>query len=198
MLAALFAGAMLARRLVYAQTPSTQSIIQMEDQLKQMIQLQTAEHWYRDIIYIGEQSKILGIPTRDRHLLFGIRMKVIAGIDLKDSGFRLYRRGGAVYAALPEARVLAVDADDSSIEEYVSAGRGKPVSMLTYFDEISGAKAVAQADAVNRGILEQAENNAKSIIRNLLAMAGAGDVRFVTAKPSSTGEANDDPREAQQ
>lgn len=152
------------------------SLVRKEQQLREVLSLHTAEYLYRDVIYVGEQTRVFGFHTRDQHLLFAIQLRVRAGVDLQSPDFSIYSEGigrnRTTFVTLPPATVFSVDADERTIHEYFSGGRGLPVTMLSYFEEIHAAKQMAQQDAEQRGILTLAEGNAHTIIRNLLQASG--------------------------
>ncbi|MFW6362778.1 MAG: DUF4230 domain-containing protein [Spirochaeta sp.] len=163
------------------------SLLRLNQQIREILQLHTAEHIYRDIVYIGEQDSFLGFSTRDQHLLFSIRLSVQAGIDVQAEEFNVYRqpRDSRLYITLPPARIFNVDADEHSIHEYFSGGRGNAITMLSYFDEIAAVKSAAAEDARQRGILQQAEINAKTVIGNLLRSAGIHEIVFEDTRSTS-------------
>ncbi|AFG38661.1 DUF4230 domain-containing protein [Spirochaeta africana] len=176
-------GAVLLQQQMRSRATAA-ALPQLEQRIRAVLQLHTAEHLYRDVIYVGEQTRTLGFATRDQHLLFAIQLRVRAGIDLDDSSLLLAPgRAGEIQVTLPPARILSVQADEHSIHEYFSGGRGTPITMLSYFEEIAAAKDLAAADARQRGILQQAYRNAQEIISNILELDGTARVVF-------TGEDN--------
>jgi hypothetical protein len=177
--------------------------LEIEQQIQNLLRLHTAEHIYKDIIYVGETSSFLGFTTRDRHLLFSIQLHVLAGIDVQNQPIVVSRGDSAIASSgqnsgilqieLPAAEIIAIQADESSIHEFLASGRGRPLGMLRYFDEIAAAKETAAQDARARGLLEQAEANARILVKNMIAPAEDIIIEFRApqSETSETGDAND-------
>lgn len=148
--------------------------------IEQVRRLTTTSYRYRDVVYFAEATRILGIPAADRELLFSIEIAVDAGVDLS-AGFELQvDDDDRVFVTLPAASILQVDADERSIDQHlVREGLGG-IDWLDVADEVERAKERNRADAVERGILEQAERQAEIVIANLLRGVGyqTVEVRF--------------------
>ncbi len=160
-------------------------IINLEDKVRNLLELHTYEHIYRDIVYYGKQRSFLFVKTVDKSILFSINISVKAGIDFKE-GFQLLREEqdeSIIYVKLPPAKVLLVDADESTIHQYYAAETGSELGLKEYSAQLSKIKEKTKADAVARGILIKAEENAKRIIRNFLELAGFSEIEFITYTP---------------
>lgn len=150
----------------------------LEASIRSISSVPACEQIYRDIVYIGEEQKLLFFKTVDKQLLFSIDIVVQAGIE--DTGFidinYTGNRGAggkpAVIISLPDSVILEVDADESSIEQFFIKEYGKEITRLEYYDEINRKKEEIKADAVKTGILERADNNIRNLIRNMMNLAG--------------------------
>jgi Protein of unknown function (DUF4230) len=148
-------------------------------QIRSILEVPAYEHVYREVIYLGKEASFLGIRTQDKRLLFSVDMRVQAGIRL-DRGFSLTPRGiSAVDVSLPPAEILLVDADEESIRQFFILERGGSITHTEYYDEIEASKIAIREDALERGILEKAEENARELIRGILSGAGYGEIRFL-------------------
>ena len=117
--------------------------------------------------------------TMHTQVLFSIDIRVQAGIDFSEGMLvRPNRDGKSVIVRLPQARVLLVDADESSITQYFVKESGGGIERLDYYDEIDRVKEEILADALGREILQKAEANARNLIIGLLTAAGFEEVRF--------------------
>lgn len=157
----------------------------VETKIRRLLSLPTAEHEYRDIVYIDSSRSFLFIPTSSKRLLFSIIIRVQAGIDLS-RGFSLVP-GGAdgrqrITVRLPRPEILLVDADEESIYQYFVREQGDRVRLLEFGDEIAKLKTRVEDDAVSRGILERAELNAKSILERFLRLQGFTEILFAPAE----------------
>jgi hypothetical protein len=160
-------------------------IVEVEEQLRSLLQLHTYEYIYRDVVYFGEERRFLGIRTVDRAVLFAIDIQIRAGIDL-DNGLTLSRDRSSrdrIYVQMPAAEVLAVDADESSIREYFIREHGGRIGLLELTGQLDEVKERSREDAIDRGILERAQENAQAIIRRFLQLAGYPEVVFAVARP---------------
>lgn len=165
----------------------------VEDRIRDILALHTMEHVYRDVVYFGEQESFLFIRTVDRSVLFSVDIRVLAGIDLSE-GVEVFRDAEddeAVYVRLPEARILFVDADEDSIEQYFVRERGGTIGWLEYGAQIERIKEKNAQDAIDRGILERAEANARAVLRNFLELAGFSSVVFLPGPSSEGGDGGD-------
>ena len=84
---------------------------------------------------------------------------------------------------VPAAEILLIDADESSIREYFVEERFAVISRLDYYDELDSSKTVIQEDALQRGILHQAEENAYGLIQTIFRSAGYDQVEIVRVSP---------------
>lgn len=157
---------------------------ELERKVRTLLELPTYEQNYREVIYLGEQASFLSIPTRDLRLLFSLDISVEAGMDLRDS-FRIVPRGWQqLTITLPEPRILSLDADEGSIQQYFIKewGLGAGFGRLDLYDEINVAKERVRREAVERGILEKARENAETLLRQMFLMAGFESVQFRTER----------------
>ncbi len=149
----------------------------VERQIKAVLELPTYEYVYRDIIYIADQAEFLGFRHRDKQLLFAVDVHLQAGIDLK-KGVTVTpaetRPGGnrGLSITLPAPEILMIDADETSITQYFKKEFGGEISRLEYYDEISQSKVQIRRDALERGVLTRARENASSVVRSLLQSQG--------------------------
>lgn len=155
-------------------------LIRVEDQLRTILELATYEHIYRDLVYYGEERSFLFIRTVDRAVLFSIDIRVRAGLDLAE-GVALTRDRsdpGRIYVRLPPARVLSVDADEQSIEQYFIREQGARIGLFELTGQLEAVKERTAADAVRRGILAEATRNARQVVTSFLELAGFTEVTF--------------------
>lgn len=161
-------------------SPEPVNITSLETQVRDLLALSTYEYVYRDVIYLGEERSFIIFKTMDKRLLFSVDVVVRAGIDLR-KGFSVEKLPGeeqAIRITLPKGEIFSVDADEGSITQYFAKEMGGEISRLEYYEEIDRKKADIRADAIQRGILSQAENNGKKIINRLFTAAGIEEISF--------------------
>jgi len=161
--------------------------VEVELQLSTLLELHTHEHIYRDVVYFGEEKSFLFLRTVDRRILFSIDIRVSAGLDLA-SGLRVTpdeTDRSRVYVQLPAARILNVDADETSIKQYFIREQGGSIGLFELTDQLEEVKQRVANDAIERGILDTAQQNAERIVRSFFELAGVTEVLF--APPSEEG-----------
>ncbi len=174
-------AAFIAVTILSACNPVSETdLIALEEKVESILELHTFEHIYRDLVYFGEERRLLGITTMNRAVLFSIDIRVTAGMDLSDgmqiTADRTNRE--RLYVRLPPAEILAVDADESSINEYFIRERGGRIGFLELSDQLEAVKERTAEDAIERGILNEAEANGRTVIREFLRLAGFPEVIF--------------------
>ena len=160
-----------------APEPQPPSAEQLEMSVREILELPTYEQVYRDIVYVGEKQKVLFITTIDKEVLFSIDIRVQAGVkntDLIDVEITGNNENGMKTAVvyIPDTEILLVDADESSIEQYFLKEKGEEISRLEYYDEINRKKDTIIQSAIDSGLLEQANTNARTLISSFLLLAG--------------------------
>jgi hypothetical protein len=160
--------------------PGTRAV---EEELSDLRVLRSKEYRYTEVVYYVEESRVLGLRTGLREVLFSVDIVVQAGVDLA-AGFSVEVADEsdlpAVYVTLPAAEILLVDAEEDSIEQYFSAELFGRLDLLEIGDELARAKDRNRSDAIERGILDAAERRARVIVTNLFRSSGFQqiEVRF--------------------
>jgi len=159
----------------------------LQDKVRNILQLHTYELVYRDITWVSESSKALGIfTTVDKRTLFSVNIRVRAGLDFARGLSLQFLRNSedrsidGVLVALPPPAILLVDVDEKSFHEYFSFEFGQKIKRGDWGQELAKARDRVRSDAVSRGILVKADENAKRILRNFLSIAGFARVEFTS------------------
>jgi hypothetical protein len=164
----------------------------LAERSRALLQLESCEYLYHDIIYQSSQEKLLGlITTKDNRLLFSLDIRVSAGLDLAAAPVLRLEQDATgkdtLVVALPPARVTGVDADEATIHQYFLHEYGwagaQPVKWLEVQAEVGRAKGRASADAVRRGMLDNAWDNAAQALSGFFRLAGFKQVRVEKATP---------------
>lgn len=150
--------------------------------IERLQSLVTTRYRYRDIVFFERETRILGIPSGSQEMLFAVEMEIHAGVDLA-RGFTVEMDAAdptRIYITLPAAEVLRVDAVERSINQYLIRERLTRIDWLDVADELDTAKDRNRRDAIERGILERAEIQSRSIITGLARAAGfrSVEIRF--------------------
>lgn len=177
--------------MAYSCAPvKTIDYLELGEKVKNILTLPSYEMVYKDISYVGRQEIFLGfIPAKDKRLLFSVQIRVRAGLDLTQGGIRIQpvpdsgtskdtERPG-LRVELPPAVILLVDADDKSFHEYFAYERGDKITRADWETQIALARKRIELDAIERGILVKAWDNAAGLVRNFLKVAGFNQVECV-------------------
>ena len=163
--------------------PEHRTAESLELSIRNILEMPTCEQIYRDIVYIGEEQKVLFIKTMDMRLLFSIDIRVQAGIRQTDR-IRISLQETPedeklrAIVTMPKAEVLYADADETTIEQYFIKEWGGEIARLDYYDEINRKKEEIIAAAESSGLLERADSNAEKLIRNFLLLANVEVTEF--------------------
>jgi len=88
-----------------------------------------------------------------------------------------------IYVTLPPAEILNVDVDPETFELYSEkTGLGNPLSVEDFNDSIVTLESSVRQKALDKGLLEKADENARTVVRNFIAgLVGTGPytVEFV-------------------
>lgn len=146
----------------------------VEAKLLQCAELTTHKYQYSDIISIKKYNMIaksysiirysgvvrIGIPNIED-------MKVTFGKSTENT----------VYVELPKCEILGNDITDQEIfDESLSVFI--PITTSEIFQEIETSRLLMQDKLVEKGIIEEADERAKTLVRGIFQSAGFEDIRF--------------------
>ncbi len=146
----------------------------VEEKLLQCAELATHKYQYSDIISIKKQNMIaksysiirysgvirIGIPNLED-------MKVNFGKNTENT----------VFVDLPKCEILGNDIIDEEIfDESLSVFI--PITTSEIFQEIEASRILMQDKLVEKGILDEADERAKTLVRGIFQSAGFEDIRF--------------------
>ena len=146
-------------------------------QVRQLQQLATVRYTLQKIVGIREPK----LPVGEESILLIMQATVEAGVDLTGLQERdIVTRDGTLFLRLPRGRILNVIVDDKETKVW---DRQKtwwapwiPYSLdLEQRARLAGREAIEKA-AADMGIAGQAERNAESSIKALLALGGIRNV----------------------
>jgi hypothetical protein len=154
-----------------------------------MAELRSYEYIYREILYLGEQERFLGVfPTKDRRFLFSINLHVTAGVNLAQAAPVLIENDTTLILTLPSPQILSIDAKEDTIRQYFAKEFGGQLQLLELGDLLDQAKRSIRADALSRGVLQQARAEAEDLLTGLGRSLGFSSIRFIwQPNPSEDG-----------
>ena len=153
---------------------------QLERRVRDILQLDTVEYLYREVVYLGEERRFLFFQTVNKEVLFAVDLVARAGIDL-EKGVEIMpdqSNPRRLYVRLPAATVTGVDAREETIEQYFVHERGDRIQWLEFSDAVNETKAELRRRAIEDGILAGAESNARTLLANAVRAAGFEQVEI--------------------
>ena len=92
-----------------------------------------------------------------------------AGVDLSAASIDKDDVKKRITVSLPAAEIVSVDIDPETFQLYSEkAGLGNPISAEDFNNSLVELEATARDKALERGLLERADENAKALIRNVI------------------------------
>ena len=173
-------------KIIRVEKEVTAEVIQ--EGLNDMGLLVTEEYYFTEVVSFSSIKKLfkkleLGITASS--YLASYDGVVTAGIDF--SGITVSRddEHHVLEVRLPRAKILNVDIDPESFVLYAEkTGLGNPLSAADFNQSLVELEATAREKALARGLLDRAEENARSVIENFvsgLVNAEEYSVRIVPA-----------------
>lgn len=162
--------------------PSTVTII---ESVQDLSRLETASYVMEKVITAESGQGPLSFIFGDRLLLIAYG-EVIAGVDLADFDADDISRGedGALYVRLPEPTILVTSLDNERTQVYDRRTGLVGLNMQLEAEARQEAERLIEEAALENGILDRAEQNARTFLRSLLRGIGAKNVVFVDVLPT--------------
>lgn len=173
-------------KIVTVEKEITADVIQ--DGLNDVGVLVTEEYYFTEVVGFSSIKKLfkkLELGITESSYLASYDGVVTAGIDFtkitvsKDSELHM------VEVRLPKAEILNVDIDPESFELYSEkTGLGNPISAEDFNSSLVELENTASEKAIERGILDRADQNAKTVVKNFIAgliNTSEYTVRIITA-----------------
>lgn len=148
----------------------------MEARLQELRRLKTVSQTYRSVIYVEEKNFWRG----GKRVLFTLEYNVVAGVDFT-RGLEIREIPGDILEVrMPPAEIFSWDADESSIHQMFLKESAilNPVRMGDYMPQIIAQGEENRRSALDGGILERAETNARLAVTRILNLEEGGEVLF--------------------
>lgn len=158
----------------------------LRDGVREVGVLVTEEYYFTEVVSFSSIKKLwkIDLGITESSYLASYDGVVRAGVDL--TGAEVVKDDGQkrVTVTLPAAEIQGVDIDPESFRLYSEkAGLGNPISAEDFNNSLIELENTAREKALERGVLERADENARVLIRNLIgALVDPGEYRieFVT------------------
>jgi len=143
------------------------------DRIKNLEEMVTARQIYRNVIYTEIKENFIV----DKRSLFTIDYIVTAGVDFSD-GVKIDAENNFVRVTYPYPKIISIDADESSIDEYFTLQRFGKLKQSDYLNLLYDEKIRIEEDALKAGILERADKNLQILISGILEEGGIRKIEF--------------------
>ena len=159
--------------VVFTVSIQNSKLIKIEERIKDLEELVTAQHIYRNVIYTEIKENFFV----DKRSLFTINYIVTAGVDFS-KGLEIKTYKNSIRVRYPKPEILSIDADEGSIDQYFVVERFGKLKQSDYLNIVFDEKDRIREDAINAGILERADKNLKTLITGLLRQGGINNILF--------------------
>ena len=155
--------------LVEKETEISSDII--KSGLNDIGELATEEYYYTGVETYDSSKSIKGfdIPLTKTKFVYSYDGTIKAGIDFAKIDVEKDDLTKVITVFLPESRILSSEIDENSFQLYdEKTSIFNPFSVSDVNDTIIELKASAEKKAIEKGLLDRADDNAKTLMKNFL------------------------------
>lgn len=160
----------------------------IEEGIRNMGVLITGEYYFTEAVSFSSIKKLLNtnieLPFTESAYLVSYDGVVTAGIDFEAVRVEKTDEDRRVTVYIPEAEIRNIDIDPNSFRLYSEkSGIGNPISVSDFNRSLVELEDNARDRAIERGLLQQADENARLLIQNFVSgLVGANfSVKIVIA-----------------
>ena len=154
-------------------TPKTEvNVAVVMNQLSLCQELVTAKNRYSDIVAISKSYKLIGKSYAIIKYTGIIRIGIP---DITQSDFEVYNEGKSIKIRIPDVEVLGNEIETQEVFDE-SHNIFIPITLDEVFTELEKSKDATLDELINEGILEEARENAKKVIQQVMLSAGFEEV----------------------
>lgn len=155
----------------------------IEDGLNDIGKLITEEYWFTDVVSYSSVKKMFGleIGLTESYFVVGYDGVVSAGVDFTDISVSKNDDEGTIMVYIPKSEIQSVSIDEDSFEVFSEKeGLWNNISVSDFNTSVSELKANARDKAVERGVLERADENAVRVISEFIeSLTGKGSYNLI-------------------
>lgn len=152
-------------------------------QLLDVQELSTVEYFYTNMGRYENQLDFYGwqVPFTTKRFIVSYDGVIKAGIDLSE--LKVSISGGTIVVALPPAKILSHEIPEESIEVFDETRNiFNQIAIEDYTGFVADQRADVEQKAVEKGLLTQADEKARSAVENLLALMPGMERYTLTVK----------------
>ncbi len=143
----------------------------LQEQIEKVKELTTSKYHYTNMAAFENQSELYGIkiPLTQKKFILSYDGMIFAGLDLSDIDINY--NSEKIVVSLPKIKILAHEIDDNSIKIFdEKSSIFNPIKILDYSNLHNDQKKLMEEKAIARGLFEEADKNAKSVIKEVLLL----------------------------
>lgn len=162
---------------IFTRGPDNVSRIEvMEYRLRELRQLQTVSQTFRSVIYVEEKNFWRG----NKQVLFTLEYIVTAGVDFSEGLQIRENPDGTLHVRMPQGEIFSSDADETSIRQMFLREQAllNPVRMGDYIPQVIAQGEANKQAALEGGILDMAEANARQAVIRILNLGEFENISF--------------------
>ena len=148
----------------------------IEDGLRDMGFLITEEYYFTEVIGYSKVKKLFNLIKlgfTESYYIASYDGVLEAGIDFTEVKVEKNDYDKSIIVTIPKAVIHSISIDPESFKLYDEKhGVGNPISATEYNDSLIELEETAKEKALERGILKEADKNAKAIITNFVSSLG--------------------------
>lgn len=141
-------------------------------------ELALVKHNYTGVISFKENVKLLSIniPLTDKYFLLKYNGYLKAGVDFSHVKVDV-KNDSIVHVSIPKPKILDTVIDEKSVEVFnESENAFNPIKISDYNEALTREKKVMINDAIKQGILSDATEQAKVVLKTLLEEMGFSQI----------------------
>ena len=143
----------------------------LTDGVRDMGLLVTEEYFFTEVVSFSSIKTLWGfdLGITESGYLASYDGVVRAGVDLTKASVSKDDENKLITVTLPPAAVTDVDIDPESFRLYSEkSGIGNPISAGDYNNSLIELEGTAKSKALDRGVLARADENARTLVRNMV------------------------------
>lgn len=147
-------------------TTSTETV---QDGLNNMGILITQEYYFTQVETYAKEKKILSFINTESGFSYSYDGKVTAGVDFEKIGLEKDDKEKVIVVSIPDSAIQSVDIDTDTFKIYSEKESiWNPIKLEDYNMSLTDFEVAARQKALENGILDRSDAQAKNLITNFI------------------------------
>ncbi len=141
----------------------------IEDGLNDMGFLVTQEYYFTQVEKYTKEVKLFNILPSESEILYSYDGTVYAGVDFEGIEIEKDEETRTLNVTIPPAEIQTVDIDNSTFQVYSEKDHlWNKMQLTDYNDSLAKYKEAARKKALENGILDKADEQARKLVMNFI------------------------------